>query len=46
MVTMRNLSVRPRGSLVVGGRSKFTFTRRFLIVTKRNLMVRPRGTSW
>ena len=46
MVTMRNLTVRPRGSLEVGGRSKFKFTMRFLIVTKRNFTVRPKGTSW
>ena len=45
-VTMRNLTVKPRGSLMVGERSKFTFTMRLLIVTMRNLTVRPRGTSW
>ena len=46
MVTMRNLTVRPRGSLLVGERSNFTFTGRLLVVTKRNLTVRPRETSW
>ena len=46
MVTMRKLTVRPRGSLMVGERKNFTFTRRFLVVTKRSLTVRTRGTSW